>query len=196
MKFLYKLLLLLPVLFVLNTTTAQQQSPDDTTSKFKLISAGPQYKRSALHKFLWGKNYRKEWSTPIQLPVFLLDSVKRGLIPDKQGGGHQTTSLHLETKDGKEYTLRSVDKRLGKVLPENFRGTFIEAIANDEVSMSHPYGAITVPIMADAAGIYHTNPQYVYVPQQQALDSFNESVGNNVYLFEQRVKGDWSTYSG
>ena len=120
-----------------------------------------------------------------------MNNTKGGLVPIAEGGGHQTTSLHLETKNGKNYTLRSVDKKLGKVLPENFRGTFIEHIANDEVSMSHPYAAVTVPGMAQSAGIYHTNPEYVYVPKQEALDSFNDKIGNNVYLFEQRLKGDW-----
>ena len=171
---------------------SQNNDSTVTDSKFKIIAAGPHYKRSAWHQFLWGKNYRKEWSTPVQLPVFLLDDVKGGLIPIEQGGGHQTTSLHLRTKDGKNYTLRSVDKKLGKVLPPNFLGTFIEDIANDEVSMSHPYAAVTVPGMAQSAGIYHTNPEFVYVPQQQALDSFNDNIANNVYLFEERVKGDLS----
>ena len=86
---------------------------------YKVISAGPQYKRSAWHNLFWGKNYRKEWSTPVQLPAFYLDKEKGGLIPIKEGGGHQTTALHLETKDGKNYSIRSVDKRLGKVLPNN-----------------------------------------------------------------------------
>ena len=191
MKSIYKLLFLLTAFFISDTTHAQKKEIEDTIPNFKTISAGPQYKRSSWHRFLWGSNYRKEWSTRVKLPVLLLDSAKGGLIATEQGGGHQTTSLHLETKEGKEYTLRSVDKRLGKVLPENFRGTFIEGIANDEVSMSHPYGAVTVPVMANAAGIYHTNPQYVYLPRQEALDSFNDKLGNNVYLFEQRIKGDW-----
>ena len=78
-------------------------------------------------------------------------------------------------------------------MPESFRGTFIEHLANDEVSMSHPYAAVTVPDMAQSAGIYHTYPEYVYVPKQEALDSFNERAGNNVYLFEQRLKGDWKS---
>jgi hypothetical protein len=193
MKFLCKLLFLLPVgLFVEKTACAQKNNAVDSTSKFKIISAGPQYRRSGWHNFFWGKNYRKEWGTPIKLPVFLLDSVKGGLIPIKEGGGHQTTSLHLETKDGKNYSLRSVDKRLGKVLPEYFKGTFIERMVNDEVSMSNPYAAVTVPVMSQSAGIYHTNPEYVYLPEQEALGGFDEKLGNKVYLFEQKPKGDWT----
>ena len=170
---------------------AQDTLGVDTISKYKIISAGPQYKRSGWHNFFWGKNYRKEWSTPAKLPAFYLQNEKGGLIPIKGGGGHQTTSLHLETKDKKDYSLRSVDKRLGKVLPKEFLGTFIEDLANDEVSMSNPYAAATVPLMAESAGIYHTNPQYVYLPEQPALDTFSEKYADHVYLFEQRVKGDW-----
>src|SRR6185295_4811836 len=110
MKFLSKLFALLTIMITVFIQAAFSQNNDSTVtdSKFKIIAAGPHYKRSAWHQFLWGKNYRKEWSTPVQLPVFLLDDVKGGLIPIEQGGGHQTTSLHLRTKDGKNYTLRSV----------------------------------------------------------------------------------------
>ena len=194
MKFSYKLLFLLAMaIFSLNIACAQQLNGDSANTKFKLVSVGPQYKRSAWHNFFWGTNYRKEWSTPVNLPVLLLDSTNGGLTPVKEGGGHQTSSLHLETKDGKTYTLRSVDKKLGKVLPPAFIGTFIERQVNDEVSMSHPYAAVTIPGMAEHAGIYHTNPEYVYLPRQPALDSFNNEFADKVYLFEQRVKGDWKT---
>ncbi len=190
---LYRLSFLTCFLFLVlvKNTLAQNTVSVDTISKYKIVSAGPQYKRSGWHQFFWGKNYRREWAAPVKLPVFLLDNEKGGLIAKKEGGGHQTTSLHLETKDGKNYSLRSVDKRLGKVLPKEFLGTFIEDLANDEVSMSNPYAAVTVPHMAQSAGIYHTNPQYVYLPEQPALDTFNEKYANNVYLFEQRIKGGW-----
>ena len=193
MKLSYRLFFLMQLtVFGATTLPAQQTTVGDSTKKTKLVIAGPQYRRSAWHNYLWGKNYRKEWSTPVNLPVFLLKDREGSLTPVKEGGGHQTTSLHLENKDGKNYTLRSVDKRLGKVLPEYFKGTFIEAQVNDEVSMSNPYAAATVPSMAQSAGIYHTNPEYVYLPRQEALDSFNAKFDNNVYLFEQRLKGDWS----
>ncbi len=178
------------IAFSVSLSYAQQDAIADSAKETKSVIAGPQYKRSAWHNYWWGRNYRKEWTTPVNLPVFMLDN--EGLIPVKEGGGHETTSLHLETKDGKNYTLRSVDKRLGKVLPENFRGTWIERQANDEVSMSNPYAAVTIPLMAQSAGIYHTTPEYVFVPKQNALDSFNDKIGNKVYLFEQRLKGDWS----
>ncbi len=157
----------------------------------KIVIAGEQYKKSAWHQWLWGHNYRTVWITPVNVPVFMLDKNAGGLQFTKEGGGHQTKSLHLKNKDDKEYALRSVNKTLGAVLPENFKGTFLEKQVNDEVSMSNPYGAAIVPELAEAANVYHTNPAYVYLPEQPALDTFNKKYANNFYLFEQRPDNDW-----
>ncbi|MGI8951802.1 MAG: ShlB/FhaC/HecB family hemolysin secretion/activation protein [Chitinophagaceae bacterium] len=163
----------------------------DSTKKYVIISAGPEYKSSSFHQWLWGKNYRKEWTTPVKVPVLFLDTAKGGLAAYKAGGGHQTKSLHVKTKDEKEYALRSVDKSLSKVIPPIYHHTFIEKIVTDEISMSHPYAAVSVSPMEQSANIYHTNPQYVYLPKQAALDSFNKKFGNTLYLFEQRLSGNW-----
>jgi hypothetical protein len=186
----YKILLTLPI-FCVCASAHSQQYRTDTLPRYKTLSAGPEYKTSSFHQWLWGTNYRTEWSTPIKVPVVLLDTLKGGLKPKKAGGGHQTRSLHLETKADKDYTMRSVNKSLGKVLPKAFLGTFIEDLVDDKVSMSHPYGAGAVPYMAGKAGVYHTNPSFVYLPKQPALDSFNEMFGNEMFLFDQRVNGNW-----
>ena len=154
------------------------------------IAAGPEYKKSASFQRRWGKNYRTSWYTPVTLPIAMLDTLNGGMKPIKAGGGHQTKSLHLESQTGKKYTLRSVNKTLGKVLPEDFLGTFIEKLVNDKVSMSHPYGAPVVAYMAERANVYHTNPQFYYVPDQPATDTFPK-FGNAVYLYEQKLDGNW-----
>lgn len=163
----------------------------ETENGTKAVKAGAEYQRSSFYQWLMGKNYRKEWITPVEFPVMLLDTAKGGLTAYKPGGGHQTKALHVKTKNEKEFTLRSVDKTLGKVLPQITHNTFIEDVVNDEVSMSHPYGAAAVPLMAEYAGIYHTWPQYVYLPKQPSLDTFNKKFGNTLYLFEQRLSGSW-----
>src|SRR5258706_10180290 len=157
-----------------------------------MTAAGPEYKRSSFYQSLWGHNYRKEWIAPLQFPILMLDTTYGGLTPYKEGGGHQSKSLHLKTKEEKEYAIRSVDKSLKVVIPKIFQNTFISDIVDDEISISHPYAALTVPALAEAAKIYHTNPRYVFIPQQPALDSFNKEYGNKLYLLEQRPDGDWS----
>jgi Haemolysin secretion/activation protein ShlB/FhaC/HecB len=172
---------------------SSQTNPRADTAKFKFLAAGPEYKRSSFYQWLWGRNYRKEWITPVKFPILILDKIKGGLIVKSAGGGHQSKSLHLQTHNGQGYTLRTVDKTLTVLVPKIFHHTFIEDIANDEISPSHPYGALAVPLMAQSAGIPHTNPEFYYLPKQNALDTFNEKYGNRLYLFEQRPDGDWSS---
>lgn len=162
------------------------------TAGYKTVSAGPQYKKSSFYQWLWGRNYRKEWIAPVNFPVIFLDTLRGGLISYKESGSHQSQSLQLITAGDKEYALRSVDKSLDKVIPEIFHETFVADLVNDEISMSHPYGALGVPLMAEAVGINHTNPKYYYLPEQPALDSLNKKYAGKVYLLEQRPKGNWS----
>lgn len=157
------------------------------------MPAGAEYKRPASYQKYWGHNYRKEWIAPLKFPVLMLDTAFGGLKPLKAGGGHQSKSLHLIAKDGREYGIRTVNKTLKVLVPEIFHGTWIETTTNDEISMSHPYSALAVPVMATAAGLYHMTPRYVYIPKQAALDTFNEVYGDRLYLIEQRPAGNWSS---
>ncbi|MGI8581805.1 MAG: hypothetical protein ACR2KX_06410 [Chitinophagaceae bacterium] len=177
--------------FLLLSITAIAQN-DAGNSKSTTIPAGPEYKRSSFYKWLWGRNYRKEWTTPVTFPVTILDTLKGGIVKYKIGGGHQSKSLHLTNKQDKSFALRSVNKSLKILLPPIFYNTFIEHIANDQISMSHPYGALGVPLMAQAAGIPHSDPQLMWIPKQPFLDTLNTVYGDKLYLFEQRASGDWS----
>jgi len=169
---------------------AQGKAAD--TSSFKIISANEQYKKPHFYQWLWGSNRRTEWITPIHVPLLWLDSAYGGLKPFKTGGGNETKTLHLKTSAGKEYSLRSINKSRKDVVPSFCKNTFVEDIINDGVSMSYPYGAFAVPVMEEQLAIHHTNPQLVYLPQQETLDTFNKKFGNDLYLFEQRLNGDWS----
>jgi hypothetical protein len=176
------------ILFTSLSFSQQNLSPD-----FKLVIAGKQYGTSSFHQWKWGKHYRKEWTTPVGVPVLILDTVAGGLTPYEAGGGRQSKSLRLRDPQGREYVLRSVDKSFKGALPEIYQNTFIEKIANDQVSIAHPYSAVTIPLMADAAKIYHTIPIIRWVPEQKALGSFNKEFGNNLYMLEQRPDENWET---
>jgi hypothetical protein len=168
---------------------AQKKPVPDSLSK--VVVPGAQYNRSGFHNFLWGRHYRKEWNTPVKFKVINLDSTAGGLTPYESGGSRQTMSLKLHDPQKREYVLRSIDKTFGGALPEEYRKTFIESIVNDQVSIAHPYGAVIVAPLAEAAGIYHTWPRNVYLPKQKALDTFEAKYGNKLYLLEQRADGNW-----
>jgi len=159
---------------------------DSSVPNYRVVIPGKEYKRSGFYQFFWGKHYRKEWTTPVTVPVINLDTIKGGLTPVEQGGGRQTKTLRLQDKNGKQYVLRSIDKDYGGALPEIALGTFIEDLAKDQVSTAHPFAAVTIPVMIDAAGVYHTNPQIVYVPYTPGLGKYNETFAGLLCLFEER----------
>ncbi len=139
-----------------------------------------------------GQNYRKDWATPITVPVFDIATEKGGLKILKRGGGQQTRSLRLEAKDGKQYVLRSVEKYTEKAIPSGLEGSFAAKIVQDGISESYPYAALAVPTMAKAVGVYHTNPKIVYVPNDPRFGIYQNGFKNELFLFEERPNGDVS----
>ncbi len=162
-------------------------------SSWKTVAAGPAYQRSNFYEWLFGKNRRAEWSTPVRVRVVRLDTAFGGLKPYKQGGGNETRSLRLKDANGREYALRSINKSRGEVVPKEFQGTYGADIVQDLVSMAHPYGVSGLPLMMEYAGIYHPRGEIVWIPSQAALDSFNNKFKDDLYLLEQRPDGDWTS---
>jgi hypothetical protein len=138
------------------------------------------------HRSLFGENYRKEYSTPVKIPVIKLSSIKGGLTPTKLGGGNQSRSLRLVDKDGKEWALRSVIKYPEVLLPEQLRQTFARDILRDNTSAQHPFSSLVVPVLADAVNVPHSNPIIGYVSPDVNLGSFASIFENTVCLLEER----------
>lgn len=160
------------------------------------IAASQLYETSSrFKKKMLGNNYRKDWATPIKVPVFDIGTEKGGLKIVKRGGGQQTRSLRLEAKDGKQYVLRSVEKYTEKAIPADLQGTIAAKIVQDGISESYPYAALAVPIMAEAIGVYHTHPKIVYVPDDPRFGIYQDGCKNELFLFEARPKGDMSGWA-
>lgn len=148
------------------------------------------YIKRKFHCFLLGENYRELWNTTVELPVFDIDTEKGGLKILQRGGGQQTRSIRLEDKNGKQYVLRSVNKFIDKAMAENMQNTIAVDVVQDGISASHPFSAITVPSLADAAGVMHTNPKIVWVPDDPRLGIYQKDLANDVFLFEERPAGN------
>lgn len=162
-------------------------APDSTVR----TAAGPHYLRGPVHQFFWGKHYRREWATPVQAEVFnLRTAVPGGLRPLQAGGSFQTKNLRLVDSAGTEYVLRTVDKDATKALPASLQQGPIGRLMKDQTSVIQPYGAYIVPRLAQAAGVYHTNPRLVWLPDDAALGEFRGEFANALYLFEERPDGN------
>jgi hypothetical protein len=156
------------------------------------ISLNNFYEARNFRRFWMGNNYRKLWSQEVTFPVFNIGSEKGGLTILKRGGGQQTRSVRLEDPRGKQYVLRSVNKYVEKALDPELRNTIAEDAVQDGISASNPFGALTVPKMADAVGVFHTNPKLVWVPDDLRLGIYQRDLANDVFLFEERPDDDRS----
>ena len=143
--------------------------------------------------YTWmGENYREVWATPVKVPVFDISTEKGGLKIIKRGGGQQTFSLRLEDNNGRQYVLRSIDKFVEGAVPEELHKTFAVDLVQDQISASNPYSAPVVAALAGNAGIFHTNPEVVYVPDDPRFGIYCRDVAEKLFLFEERLDGDRS----
>ncbi|MGV3587159.1 MAG: hypothetical protein ACO1OF_09175 [Adhaeribacter sp.] len=158
-----------------------------TEPGFVWASASEHYARGWLGELLLGQHYRPVWTTPIKAPVLNLDQLKGGMRVGKLGGGQQTTSLNLLAPNGQTWVLRSLDKDPINILPPFWRRTIFANLLRDQISASHPYAALVVSKLAEAAGIFHTNPQVVFVSANDShIQPFKNRVGNKLFLLEEK----------
>ena len=142
-------------------------------------------------RVLLGSGYRTAWATPVEFPVLDL-GVHGGLTPIRKGGGFQTLSLRMQAGDGHQYVLRLLNKVTGRLLPGPLQGSVVANVLDDLASATIPWAALAVAELADDAGIYHTNPQLVLIPDDPRLGVYREEFGNSLALFEERPNDDMS----
>lgn len=152
--------------------------------------------KGGAYRFLWGNHYRKYYSMPIKAKSISLDTLYGGLKPTISGGGHQSKSLRIEDKNGREFVMRALHKSATRFLQavafkdqsveKDFRDTYTENFILDFYTTAHPYTPFVVGRLADNLGINHTNPELFYIPKQKALALFNEDFGDELYMVEER----------
>ncbi|MBO2011075.1 hypothetical protein [Hymenobacter negativus] len=165
-----------------------QWAADSSTVR---VAAGPQYTRGAVWRFFWGRHYRDIWATPVTVPVVRLATIiPDTLTPTRAGGSYQTRSLRLCATNGHEFVLRSVDKDASAALPAGWIRWLLGGLMKDQTSVGQPYGAYVAAPLAEAAGVYHTNPSLVYLPNDPGLRRFRSGYANALYLLEERPDGN------
>ncbi len=167
-----------------------QAQPITSYSPFKdsvVVRVHPVYDSvSGAHRWLFGKNYRQEWATPVKLPIIRISQFRGGLKPLREGGGYQSKSLRLVDASGKEWVIRSVEKTPDKLLPPTLRGTFAIDWLDDALSSQHPLSALVVPPLAEAAGVPHTDPVIGVIANDPALGDYAKVFDGLVVLLEER----------
>jgi len=159
-----------------------------------LIAPSTLYQGNFIKDLVQGTNYREAWSARVKFPIVFLDTLFGGLEVIKEGGGKQTHSLKLKSRDQTIYTLRSVTKDPQKLIPAVAEELGLENIIADGLSAQHPYAAILTAQLAETLDILHTNPKMVFVPKQPALGTYNQKFGNRLFLLEYETESEtnWS----
>ncbi|UHG90783.1 BamA/TamA family outer membrane protein [Spirosoma oryzicola] len=167
-----------------NSTGSVQKEPDSAR-----VVPGARYAAGSVKRFWFGDNYRDVWTSPLTVPV--LDLKKEQLVPTERGGGMQTLSLRLVDPKKREYAIRSIEKYPEKAIPTELRSGLANDIVQDQISASHPFGALAVAPLAEAAGVYHTNPRVVVTPDDTSMRDYQQVFANTLMLLEERADGNY-----
>ncbi len=153
--------------------------------------------KGGFYRGFWGDRYRKYYSTNVNVPTVNLDTLYGGLTPIRKGGGHQSKSLRLKDRKGREYVMRALRKDAVQYLQSvvfkdqyiegQFRDTYVENLLLDVFTGAHPYAPFAIADLAEAIEVFHTNPVLFYIPKQNALGNFNDEFGDELYMIEERA---------
>src|SRR5688500_4192592 len=152
------------------------------------VAGNSSFKTNGSKRFWMGNNYRKEWKMPIRVPVINLATEYGGLTPVKRGGGKQTKNLRLEDPQGREYSLRSIEKFItAKTLPGGIESEAAADLVSDGISASYPYANASIPVLSHAAGIPSGQIRLVYIPDDPRLGEFREDLKHKLSILELRL---------
>ncbi len=185
------------VLPAVNSNTAMQYDEDFPKKVAASVYSEEEVEKTGFFKWVWGERYRDYYATKVLAPTVRLDTLYGGLVPVKKGGGHQSKSLRLRDKSGKEYVMRALRKSAELYLQsmafkdqymlEDLKETFTQDIMEDFYTGAHPYAPFTIGKLSDAVGILHTNPVLYYVPKQKTLGRYNDVFGDELYMIEEHT---------
>jgi hypothetical protein len=105
------------------------------------------------------------------------------------GGGQQTISLDMIDDKNREWTLRSVDKKV-KPSEKFLNTTIIKNIIQDHVSAAYPYAGLSVSVLAKAAAVPTMEQQLVFVPDDSAFGKHRSTMANKVFMLMRERSGD------
>ena len=174
----------------------KQYNQKFATIKDTAIYSAKMTKKGSVYRFLWGNHFRKYYSTSVKTQQVLLDTLYGGLKPTISAGQDRARFLRLQHKSGREFEMHALRKSATRFLQtfafkdqaieRDFRNTYTEDFVLDFYTSAYPFAPFVVSELARNINLNHTNPKLFYIPKQNALESYNEDFGNELYLVEER----------
>lgn len=165
---------------------APGNSPDSA-----LVTVGRHYaSHGQVYRWFFGDHYRALWAAPVVLPVLHLAKLPGHPHPTALGGGFQTTSVTLETADGRKFVARTLDKDPYKTLPKIMRKTFLLRVVRDETCGANPFAPLALPALSRAVGVPYASPHFYYIAAPDStFDALTPKLRGKVVLVEEKFEG-------
>ena len=144
--------------------------------------------KSKLHLWAFGEKYRHIWASEIKIPVFSLNDSTQQYTCNDFAGSHQTIAIEIKDRQGRVWTLRSVDKDQSGALSPLWKASLARPVVRDQTAAMNPFAAFIVDDLAESAKILHTNPRMVFIPYMENLqDSCRNRMAGRVALLEEEL---------
>ena len=150
-----------------------------------VVVPGERFRAGGFKRWFYGANYRDLWNTPVEVSVLDLDGVGGGLTPLRTGGFGQSVSLHFTGKDGRRYTVRSLDKDATRRVPDEIANTVVGDVLHDLICAMLPTGALVVDPLMEAAGILHSRHTLVVIPDDPRLKEYRERFAGLIGMLQE-----------
>lgn len=144
---------------------------------FVTVVPGPQFNQGRFFRFFWGTDYRREWNTPVRVPVLDLGTFGGGLRPVAMGEPGQSLTLYLEGADGRRYAFRSIVKSLAGSIPGVVLDSPLGTVLEDLNSALHPAAQMIADSLEAGTDILHSHPLAVVMPDVPGLGEFRKPFG-------------------
>ena len=150
-----------------------------------VVIPGERFRASGLKRWFYGSNYRDLWTTPIEVAVLDPGRVGGGLTPLRTGGFGQSISLHFTGKDGRRYTVRSLDKDATRRVPDIVVDTAVGEVLQDLISAMLPTAALVVDPLMEATGILYSKHTLVVIPDDLRLGEYRARFAGLIGLLQE-----------
>ena len=154
-------------------------------AKTHVVILGERFRAGGFKRWLYGRDYRDLWATPIEVTVLDLDRVGGGLTPLRTGGAGQSISLHFTGKDGRRYTVRSLDKDPMKRKWDELKNTVVDDVLQDMISALLPTAGLVVDPLMEATGILHAKHTLVVIPDDPRLKEYREDFAGLIGMLQE-----------
>jgi hypothetical protein len=171
---------------LLAALAASAHAAEQVAAEGVVVTPGPEYRASWPFRAFFGGPWRDDWTTAIRARKLDLSTFDGGLTPVRKGGGQQTSSLHLESANGRTWSFRSVDKDPRRAMDEETRKSLLADVMRDVTSTAHPTAALVVAPLLEAAGVLHATPVLFVMPDDPRLGAFRGEFAGILGALEER----------